>query len=207
MLSAFIVIAMNIVLYFFPVIGALIGYLIARLLITHFLKFQPTSRTTLSGIIQKNKFDIIDQVAGIAHEQVSIDQMIESWLNEERKLNLAQNINQIAGQYIEKNLPEKFPMIKLLGGDKITQKLKDIVEHELTQSMQHWETVVSKYASDQIQIKELLAAKLKEVELEQIHQFLVKLIRKQVINISSLFIITGFLIGMIFMFINIFILS
>lgn len=204
---SFLFFPMNIVLFFFPIIGAGIGYVIARLIVKHFLKFQPTSKTTLSGMIQKNRFNIIENISEFAARQINLEVLIHDWLDEDRKEKIASDINQLAGNYIDKTLPEKFPMIHLLGGEKITQKLKEIVGQELYKSSDQWGSLLSTYATRQIEVENIVEDRLKKVEVKDIHDFLIKIIRKQILNFTSLFVITGFLIGMIFMFISIFIIS
>lgn len=196
-----------IIIYFFPLIGALVAYIIAQLSIKQFIKYQPTSRTTLSGIMQKNRLAIIEDLSTMAAEKIIIEEVVDDWLDESKKNKIAKDVNQLASTYIEGTLPKKFPMITMFGGDKITDTLKDVVSKEINTALVDIGPKAGAYAAKQVDIKNLIETQLQEVEIEEIHSFIVKLLRKQVLNIITLFVITGFLIGMTFMIISAFIIA
>ncbi len=196
-----------IIIYFFPLIGAVVAYLIAQLSIKQLMKYQPTSRTTLSGIMQKNRLSIIEDISKIAAEKIVIEEVVDEWLDESKKIKIAADVNQLASTYIEESLPKKFPMITMFGGDKITGKIKEMVAKELDTALVNVGPKAGAYAAKQVDIKSLIVNKLEGVELKDVHAFVVKLLRKQVFNIITLFVITGFLIGMTFMIISAFIIA
>src|SRR5690554_2959218 len=194
-----------ILIFTYPLIGALVAFLISYLSVRQFLKYQPSSKSTLSGILQKNRIELIHEIATFVEKNIDILSLLSETITDESEKMIEEDIKKYASKYIKDKIPEKFPMIMMMGGDKVILKLQEVIENEIDGSIKKNKPKLVKYAEENIEIKKLIETKLLEVDMQLLHAFISKITKRQTRNISALFVISGFLIGMVLMTISIFI--
>lgn len=195
---------MSYMVYVFPVIAALIAFVIAKVSINQFLKFQPTSRATLSGILQANRLRLIDDVSNYAEDKIVLSELLKSYLDEDKREGIVKDINTFTHAYIDERLPALFPVIDMIGGKTILGKVKEAADVEVNKFANNIDQTIDKYIDQHIDVKDIVEEYLLKVNLEALHPVIVEQSKKLTGSFMALFVIAGFLIGMVLMIITVF---
>ena len=189
------------------IIGGLIGYLTNVVAIK--LIFRPINpikipilNTEIVGMIPKRKSEIASTIGQIISEQfLSIDEIIDGIITDEDKDNI---INYIKLK-IKLILDEKMTLIpgtiKLL----VQNYISDIIEDEIKSSIDELSEEIIIKANNRINIEDMVKNKINELDLYELEEIILTIVKNELRHIEILGLILGFFIGIIQGIITIFI--
>lgn len=189
------------------IIGGLIGYLTNVVAIK--LIFRPINpikipilNIEIMGMIPKRKSEIAATIGQIISEQfLSIDEIIDGIITDEDKDNI---INYIKLK-IKLILDEKMTLIpgtiKLL----VQNYISDIIEDEIKSSIDELSKEIIIKANNRINIEEIVKNKINELDLYELEEIILTIVKNELRHIEILGLILGFFIGIIQGIITIFI--
>ena len=189
------------------IIGGLIGYLTNVVAIK--LIFRPINpikipilNIEIMGMIPKRKSEIAATIGQIISEQfLSIDEIIDGIITDEDKDNI---INYIKLK-IKLILDEKMTLIpgtiKLL----VQNYISDIIEDEIKSSIDELSEEIIIKANNRINIEEIVKNKINELDLYELEEIILTIVKNELRHIEILGLILGFFIGIIQGIITVFI--
>lgn len=189
------------------IIGGLIGYLTNVVAIK--LIFRPINpikipilNIEIMGMIPKRKSEIASTIGQIISEQfLSIDEIIDGIITDEDKDNI---INYIKLK-IKLILDEKMTLIpgtiKLL----VQNYISDIIEDEIKSSIDELSEEIIIKANNRINIEEMVKNKINELDLYELEEIILTIVKNELRHIEILGLILGFFIGIIQGIITVFI--
>ena len=189
------------------IIGGLIGYLTNVVAIK--LIFRPINpikipilNIEIMGMIPKRKSEIASTIGKIISEQfLSIDEIIDGIITDEDK----ENITNYIKLKIKLILDEKMTLIpgtiKLL----VQNYISDIIEDEIKSSIDELSEEIIIKANNRINIEEIVKNKINELDLYELEEIILTIVKNELRHIEILGLILGFFIGIIQGIITVFI--
>ena len=189
------------------IIGGLIGYITNVIAIK--LIFRPINpikipifNIEIVGMIPKRKSEIAKNIGEIISDQfLSIDEIIDSMITIEDK----ENITNYIKLKVKLILNEKMTLIPSTIKSLVQNYVAEIIEDEIRQSIDELcEEIIIK-ANNRINIKEMVETKINELDLYELEEIILTIVKKELRHIEVLGLILGFLIGIIQGIVTIFI--
>ncbi len=189
------------------IIGGLIGYITNVIAIK--LIFRPINpikipilNIEIVGMIPKRKSEIAKNIGEIISDQfLSIDEIIDSMITKEDK----ENITNYIKLKVKLILNEKMTLIPSTIKSLVQNYVAEIIEDEIRQSIDELcEEIIIK-ANNRINIKEMVETKINELDLYELEEIILTIVKKELRHIEVLGLILGFLIGIIQGIVTIFI--
>ena len=189
------------------IIGGLIGYLTNVVAIK--LIFRPINpikipilNTEIVGMIPKRKSEIAATIGQIISEQfLSIDEIIDGIITDEDKDNITNYIK----LKIKLILDEKMTLIPGTIKSLVQNYISDIIEDEIKSSIDELSEEIIIKANNRINIEEIVKNKINELDLYELEEIILTIVKKELRHIEVLGLILGFLIGIIQGIVTIFI--
>ena len=189
------------------IIGGLIGYITNVIAIK--LIFRPINpikipifNIEIVGMIPKRKSEIAKNIGEIISDQfLSIDEIIDSMITIEDK----ENITNYIKLKVKLILNEKMTLIPSTIKSLVQNYVAEIIEDEIRQSIDELcEEIIIK-ANNRINIKEMVETKINELDLYELEEIILTIVKKELRHIEVLGLILGFLMGIIQGIVTIFI--
>ena len=189
------------------IIGGLIGY-ITNVIAIKFI-FRPINpikipifNIEIVGMIPKRKSEIAKNIGEIISDQfLSIDEIIDSMITIEDK----ENITNYIKLKVKLILNEKMTLIPSTIKSLVQNYVAEIIEDEIRQSIDELcEEIIIK-ANNRINIKEMVETKINELDLYELEEIILTIVKKELRHIEVLGLILGFLMGIIQGIVTIFI--
>ena len=189
------------------IIGGLIGYITNVIAIK--LIFRPINpikipifNIEIVGMIPKRKSEIAKNIGEIISDQfLSIDEIIDSMITIEDK----ENITNYIKLKVKLILNEKMTLIPSTIKSLVQNYVAEIIEDEIRQSIDELcEEIIIK-ANNRINIKEMVETKINELDLYELEEIILTIVKNELRHIEILGLILGFFIGIIQGIITIFI--
>ena len=189
------------------IIGGLIGYLTNVVAIK--LIFRPINpikipilNTEIVGMIPKRKSEIAATIGQIISEQfLSIDEIIDGIITDEDKDNIT--------NYIKLNikliLDEKMTLIPGTIKSLVQNYISDKIEDEIKSSIDELSEEIIIKANNRINIEEIVKNKINELDLYELEEIILTIVKNELRHIEILGLILGFFIGIIQGIITVFI--
>ena len=189
------------------IIGGLIGYLTNVVAIK--LIFRPINpikipilNTEIVGMIPKRKSEIAATIGQIISEQfLSIDEIIDGIITDEDKDNITNYIKLKIKLILDEKMTLIPGTIKLL----VQNYISDIIEDEIKSSIDELSKEIIIKANNRINIEEIVKNKINELDLYELEEIILTIVKKELRHIEVLGLILGFLIGIIQGIVTIFI--
>lgn len=181
------------------IIGGLIGYITNVIAIK--LIFRPINpikipilNIEIIGMIPKRKSEIAKNIGEIISEQfLSIDEIIDNIITKEDK----ENITNYIKLKVKIILNEKMTLIPSTIKSLVQNYVSEIIEDEIRNSIDELcEEIIIK-ANNRINIKEMVETKINELDLYELENIILTIVKKELRHIEVLGFILGFLIGII----------
>ena len=189
------------------IIGGLIGYLTNVVAIK--LIFRPINpikipilNTEIVGMIPKRKSEIAATIGQIISEQfLSIDEIIDGIITDEDKDNITNYIK----LKIKLILDEKMTLIPGTIKSLVQNYISDIIEEEIKSSIDELSEEIIIKANNRINIEEIVKNKINELDLYELEEIILTIVKNELRHIEILGLILGFFIGIIQGIITVFI--
>lgn len=189
------------------IIGGLIGYLTNVVAIK--LIFRPINpikipilNTEIVGMIPKRKSEIAATIGQIISEQfLSIDEIIDGIITDEDKDNITNYIKLKIKLILDEKMTLIPGTIKLL----VQNYISDIIEDEIKSSIDELSKEIIIKANNRINIEEIVKNKINELDLYELEEIILTIVKNELRHIEILGLILGFLIGIIQGIITVFI--
>ena len=189
------------------IIGGLIGYLTNVVAIK--LIFRPINpikipilNTEIVGMIPKRKSEIAATIGQIISEQfLSIDEIIDGIITDEDKDNITNYIKLKIKLILDEKMTLIPGTIKLL----VQNYISDIIEDEIKSSIDELSKEIIIKANNRINIEEIVKNKINELDLYELEEIILTIVKKELRHIEVLGLILGFLMGIIQGIVTIFI--
>lgn len=189
------------------IIGGLIGYLTNVVAIK--LIFRPINpikipilNTEIVGMIPKRKSEIAATIGQIISEQfLSIDEIIDGIITDEDKDNITNYIK----LKIKLILDEKMTLIPGTIKSLVQNYISDIIEDEIKSSIDELSEEIIIKANNRINIEEIVKNKINELDLYELEEIILTIVKNELRHIEILGLILGFFIGIIQGIITVFI--
>ena len=189
------------------IIGGLIGYLTNVVAIK--LIFRPINpikipilNTEIVGMIPKRKSEIAATIGQIISEQfLSIDEIIDGIITDEDKDNITNYIKLKIKLILDEKMTLIPGTIKLL----VQNYISDIIEDEIKSSIDELSEEIMIKANNRINIEEIVKNKINELDLYELEEIILTIVKNELRHIEILGLILGFFIGIIQGIITVFI--
>lgn len=189
------------------IIGGLIGYLTNVVAIK--LIFRPINpikipilNIEIMGMIPKRKSEIAATIGQIISEQfLSIDEIIDGIITDEDKDNITNYIK----LKIKLILDEKMTLIPGTIKSLVQNYISDIIEDEIKSSIDELSKEIIIKANNRINIEEIVKNKINELDLYELEEIILTIVKNELRHIEILGLILGFFIGIIQGIITVFI--
>ena len=189
------------------IIGGLIGYLTNVVAIK--LIFRPINpikipilNTEIVGMIPKRKSEIAATIGQIISEQfLSIDEIIDGIITDEDKDNITNYIKLKIKLILDEKMTLIPGTIKLL----VQNYISDIIEDEIKSSIDELSEEIIIKANNRINIEEIVKNKINELDLYELEEIILTIVKNELRHIEILGLILGFFIGIIQGIITVFI--
>lgn len=189
------------------IIGGLIGYLTNVVAIK--LIFRPINpikipilNIEIMGMIPKRKSEIAATIGQIISEQfLSIDEIIDGIITDEDKDNITNYIKLKIKLILDEKMTLIPGTIKLL----VQNYISDIIEDEIKSSIDELSKEIIIKANNRINIEEIVKNKINELDLYELEEIILTIVKNELRHIEILGLILGFFIGIIQGIITIFI--
>ncbi|WP_296645473.1 DUF445 domain-containing protein [Romboutsia sp. 13368] len=189
------------------IIGGLIGYITNVIAIK--LIFRPINpikipilNIEIVGMIPKRKSEIAKNIGEIISDQfLSIDEIIDNMITKEDK----ENITNYIKLKVKLILNEKMTLIPSTIKSLVQNYVAEIIEDEIRQSIDELCEEIIVKANNRINIKEMVENKINELDLYELEEIILTIVKKELRHIEVLGLILGFLIGIIQGIVTIFI--
>ena len=189
------------------IIGGLIGYLTNVVAIK--LIFRPINpikipifNIEIVGMIPKRKSEIAKNIGEIISDQfLSIDEIIDSMITIEDK----ENITNYIKLKIKLILDEKMTLIPGTIKSLVQNYISDIIEDEIKSSIDELSEEIIIKANNRINIEEIVKNKINELDLYELEEIILTIVKNELRHIEILGLILGFFIGIIQGIITVFI--
>ena len=189
------------------IIGGLIGYLTNVVAIK--LIFRPINpikipilNTEIVGMIPKRKSEIAATIGQIISEQfLSIDEIIDGIITDEDKDNITNYIKLKIKLILDEKMTLIPGTIKLL----VQNYISDIIEDEIKSSIDELSEEIIIKANNRINIEEMVKNKINELDLYELEEIILTIVKNELRHIEILGLILGFFIGIIQGIITVFI--
>ena len=189
------------------IIGGLIGYLTNVVAIK--LIFRPINpikipilNIEIMGMIPKRKSEIAATIGQIISEQfLSIDEIIDGIITDEDKDNITNYIKLKIKLILDEKMTLIPGTIKLL----VQNYISDIIEDEIKSSIDELSEEIIIKANNRINIEEMVKNKINELDLYELEEIILTIVKNELRHIEILGLILGFFIGIIQGIITIFI--
>ena len=177
---------MDPLIYFFPFIGALAGWMLHSLLIH---KLVPESR----HFIAKNTSR---WVGGNLVQSLGLEQKMRDPSHFEK---VAPMVEQHVDEFLRVKLAKQMPMISMFVGDKTIDKMKSVLMEELREIFPQ---VIGKFAGslqEQISVEKLVKEKLAATDNNKWKMLVYEKLGPQLAKFRRMGALTGFIIGSLFL--------
>ena len=189
------------------IIGGLIGYLTNVVAIK--LIFRPINpikipilNIEIMGMIPKRKSEIAATIGQIISEQfLSIDEIIDGIITDEDKDNITNYIKLKIKLILDEKMTLIPGTIKLL----VQNYISDIIEDEIKSSIDELSEEIIIKANNRINIEEMVKNKINELDLYELEEIILTIVKNELRHIEILGLILGFFIGIIQGIITVFI--
>ena len=189
------------------IIGGLIGYLTNVVAIK--LIFRPINpikipilNIEIMGMIPKRKSEIAATIGQIISEQfLSIDEIIDGIITDEDKDNITNYIKLKIKLILDEKMTLIPGTIKLL----VQNYISDIIEDEIKSSIDELSKEIIIKANNRINIEEMVKNKINELDLYELEEIILTIVKNELRHIEILGLILGFFIGIIQGIITVFI--
>lgn len=181
------------------IIGGLIGYLTNVVAIK--LIFRPINpikipilNTEIVGMIPKRKSEIAATIGQIISEQfLSIDEIIDGIITDEDKDNITNYIK----LKIKLILDEKMTLIPGTIKSLVQNYISDIIEDGIKSSIDELSEEIIIKANNRINIEEIVKNKINELDLYELEEIILTIVKNELRHIEILGLVLGFLIGIV----------
>ena len=189
------------------IIGGLIGYITNVIAIK--LIFRPINpikipifNIEIVGMIPKRKSEIAKNIGEIISDQfLSIDEIIDSMITIEDK----ENITNYIKLKLKLILNEKMTLIPSNIKSLVQNYISDIIEDEIKSSIDELSEEIIIKANNRINIEEMVKNKINELDLYELEEIILTIVKNELRHIEILGLILGFFIGIIQGIITVFI--
>ena len=171
----------------FPLIGALIGFLLNSMATRYFFK----------TVLPKQKTRLAEKIGSFAAQQFSFDEL-------ENKVNDPQNWEKIKpvvenhiDDFLRFKLGKEMPMISMFIGDKTIDSLKKIFMQEIGNLFPQ---VIGQFAGNvrsELNIETTVVKKINAIPADRLNELLYHGLKKPVSSFKLLGALTGFILGVI----------
>lgn len=181
------------------IIGGLIGYLTNVVAIK--LIFRPINpikipilNIEIMGMIPKRKSEIAATIGQIISEQfLSIDEIIDGIITDEDKDNITNYIKLKIKLILDEKMTLIPGTIKLL----VQNYISDIIEDEIKSSIDELSEEIIIKANNRINIEEIVKNKINELDLYELEEIILTIVKNELRHIEILGLVLGFLIGIV----------
>ena len=191
---------MNYWIFTYPIIGAVIGWLIAAIAV-RFLFF-PVRKKRIAGflfqgLIPSKKDAVFNKIAHFASSLLSTEK-IASQIKDPRNLDNVMPVIEIhMDDFLRHRLKKEMPMIAMFIGDKTIDSLKTTFMKEIEQLLPQ---VIDKYVTNLttgLDVRKMISDKLNEYPSDQIYKSVQKAILPQIKAIKIGGLLIGLIIGIV----------
>lgn len=184
----------------FPLLASVFSWLFFAGIISLFFSDSPKSNWNLLAMIRNNKEMMAKEIASYIKLQIGATDFLDKQLKNPSVFNdIKPDIEQHVDHFIKEKLVKKWPVISILGGDEVLDKIKLNLMEELESIIP---MLLQKYSGNllgNIPVENLITEHLSNVSAHEIYQIIFaksKKIRQAIPLIAAL---NGLIIGIIFL--------
>lgn len=188
------------VIYSLPIVTALIGWFTNKVAV--WMLFHPKQPVSVlgfrwQGLIPRRQSEIAAQTGEVIEQEILQQHLLSQSL---REMDLQPHFHEFIDELIGKALVAKLKAMPLVGNflnDGMVQQFTEMAKAEMDN---HAGPLVDKIAADvesQIQVKQLVEARIKGLDLDELERLIHKIASKEFRRIELLGGLLGFLIGLI----------
>ena len=191
---------MNTIILFLPFISALLGYLLAKLLIWH-LEYPSVPKTFLGfqllGIIPAGKDKWALKIGAYLDSGViPYGQILDGLIKPSQTAKMMPLIEQHIDEFLRVRLSQEMPMISMFIGDKTIEKMKGTFLKEIENMLPGILNNLKNQAQNDLKIGSFVADKITNIEKEKLSQFIKPMLKPISSKICQLGLVAGFMIGL-----------
>lgn len=190
-----------------PIIGALIGWLLHRLVLWYL--FHPTTPISLAGITIVGRYPaaqatIAQQIGEkVASNFISFAEIGQKLSHPSILQQLTPFIDEHVENFLRKKLPEKMPMIAMFVGDKTINIMKEALSAELQLLFPLLAEKLGQSLEQEINVEQLVADKIKSIPPVALEAILKHQFPQVFLQMQWLGALTGSLIGLLLALMNV----
>lgn len=188
-------------LFLFPVIAALIGWIIARLALR--LLFRPIRPVKLfgfriQGFLPSKLPYFSERVATlISNEFVASNEISARIADPGNFQKILPQVEEHIDQFLKVKLAEKMPMVSMFIGENTTRQLKSVFMEELAELFPKLMQQYMEKLKSEFDLSKIIAAKINSYSAEKLEKMLKSSLKQQFLRIEVLGAAMGLTIGLI----------
>ena len=190
-------------IYLFPIIAAIIGFVFFKIVLQIFLSKGSNSKWALISFIKNEKKKAALQLGTYVQKEFFNEEKIKTMMNNPALFQkIKPEVEKHVDYFLKEKLLKKWPMISMLGGDEMIATIHQTLMQELEVIIP---SILSNYADgllEKLQIDQMIQQKLDGFSDMQIYDVLISRIGKISKMIPMLGAASGFLIGLILLLLS-----
>lgn len=190
-------------IYLFPIIAAIIGFVFFKIAIQIFLSKNSNSKWALISFIKHEKNKAALQLSEYVQKEFFNEEKLKSMMSNPALFQkIKPEVEKHVDVFLKEKLLKKWPMISMLGGDEMIATIHQTLMQELEVIIP---SLLSNYADgllEKLQIDQMIQQKLDSFSDMQIYDILISRIWKISKMIPMLGAAAGFLTGMILLLLS-----
>lgn len=189
-----------IIIYFFPVIAALLGWLFFAIAAKVFWRSGAKAGFSFQGILKNN----LPQLAAKAEKYLAEQQIVEKEIGKlafaESTVNaLRPAVEKEVAEFVDKKLEQRWPMIGMFLNAEAKEKMKTGLAEELLRSAPGALQRAGTALSDHLEERHFITGKINELSFESCRQMVFPVINPLIKRLSALGALLGGIIGLVLM--------
>ncbi|HET8574522.1 MAG TPA: hypothetical protein VFL76_11715 [Edaphocola sp.] len=187
-----------VIVYSFPVVAAILGWLFFAIAAKVFWRSGVKSRFSFQGILKNN----LPKVAGklenyLSEQQIAAKEIGKLAFAESTISALRPAVEKEVAGFVDNKLEQRWPMISMFLNAEAKEKMKDGLTEELLRSLPGALQRAGMALSDHLEERHFIAEKLNELSAESCRQAVFPVIHPVIRRLSALGALLGGIIGMI----------
>jgi len=189
-----------IVVYFFPVIAAFLGWLFFAVAAKLFWRSDAKGGVSFQGILKNNLPQLGGKLENYLSEQQIVAKEIGKLASAESTLNaLRPAVEKEVAEFVDKKLEQRWPMISMFLNAEAKEKMKAGLTEELLKSTPGALQRAGTALSDHLEERHFIARKLNELSVDRCRQAVYPVIHPVIKRLSLLGALLGGIIGLLLM--------
>lgn len=187
-----------IVVYFFPVIAAFLGWLFFAVAAKLFWRSDAKGGVSFQGILKNNLPQLGGKLENYLSEQQIVAKEIGKLASAESTLNaLRPAVEKEVAEFVDKKLEQRWPMISMFLNAEAKEKMKAGLTEELLKSTPGALQRAGTALSDHLEERHFIARKLNELSVDRCRQAVYPVIHPVIKRLSLLGALLGGIIGLV----------